>query len=308
MRHAAEYLLFRTAVCVLDAVPMRVAAGLCRWLAWVVQYVLPRRWTRYQVSRENVRRAFGDSLSDAQASRLVYEMWNHLFRMICEIAQAPRKIHLSTYRDIIEFGSHRPTVEAICSGRQVILLGGHFGNWELGMSVLGIWKVPTGIVARQLDNPYLHHWFREYREQTGHRMVLKRGEFDELLTLMERGGNAALLGDQDAGPRGLFVDFFGTPASTFKSLALLAMTYDALICVGSYSRLPDDFANHPWSRFVTNTHAVLDPRDYQQSNAAFAMTQDYAHALEAAIRVSPEQYFWVHRRWKSEPRQKRKAA
>ena len=138
-------------------------------------------------------------------------------------------------------------------------------------------------------------------------MLLKSGDFDEMVALLEKGGNLGLLCDQDAGPRGVFVDFFGSPASTFKSIALLALEYDALIMVGYSIRLPDEFGHHSWSRFEVGCEAVIDPREVQSEDPVGEITRKYTAALEHAIRRAPEQYFWIHRRWKSEPRSKKKS-
>ena len=82
------------------------------------------------------------------------------------------------------------------------------------------------------------------------------------------------------------------------------MEYDALVMVGYARRLPDDFARHRWVRFEVGTEAVLDPRDFTASSALKDLTAAYTAALERAVRKSPEQYFWVHRRWKSQPRKR----
>jgi KDO2-lipid IV(A) lauroyltransferase len=158
-----------------------------------------------------------------------------------------------------------------------------------------------GLVARELDNPYLNRWFLRFRRYTGHRQISKKGGFDTLTALLERRGNVAILADQDAGSNGVFVDFFGRAASTHKSIALLALQYDALICVGCARRLNEMLANG-WPRYELGCEAVIDPRDFAAGDAVRDITQEYTHALERAIRRAPEQYFWVHRRWKSVPR------
>ena len=157
------------------------------------------------------------------------------------------------------------------------------------------------VVARKLDNPYLHKWFFESRQQTGHQMYDKRGGSNEMIELLEAGGNLGLLCDQDAGYRGLFVDFFGRPASTFKSIALMALQYRALIIVGYGLRLPDD-PDARWVRYEIGCEEVIDTLEFDHSRDALkTITQRYTTALERAIRRAPEQYFWVHKRWKSRP-------
>jgi len=150
----------------------------------------------------------------------------------------------------------------------------------------------------------LQRWFAEERQRTGHYLLAKKGDFDEMLTLLQRGGNVGMLCDQDAGSRGLFVDFFGAPASTFKSIALLALEYDALIVVGSAIRLPDDFDRHDWSRFRMQKEAIIDPRAITSKDPVREITQRFTSDLEQSVRRAPDQYFWVHRRWKSEPRKR----
>jgi KDO2-lipid IV(A) lauroyltransferase len=305
IRHRLEFFVFQVFVCVIDCLSVRMTACLAQGLATIIHYGLPRKWTRYAVSRENLIRAFGDRYSESEIDRLVYGMWVHLFRTVAETVQFQRKLHLHSYREIVQFADFTRTNEAICSGRRVLMLGGHFGNWEIGTALFGLWGFPMGIVAREMDNPYLHEWFRKQREATGHRMLLKSGNFDEMTTLLQKGGNLGMLCDQDAGPRGIFVDFFGSPASTFKSIALLALEYDALIMVGYSIRLPDEFGDANWSRFEVGCEAVIDPRKLSTSDPVREITSQFTAALERAIRRAPEQYFWIHRRWKSEPRSRK---
>ena len=123
-----------------------------------------------------------------------------------------------------------------------------------------------------------------------------------MVALLERHGSLAMLGDQDAGSSGLFVDFFGRPASTFKSIALLAMEYKALICVGYARRLENESMPGGWPRFELGCEEVVDPLEYDSAVALREITQRYTAALERVVRRAPEQYFWVHRRWKSVPK------
>ena len=127
-----------------------------------------------------------------------------------------------------------------------------------------------------------------------------------MLDLLKAGGSLALLCDQDAGVRGVFCDFFGRPASTFKSLALLALEHDALIVCGYGRRLPDDFSESRWTRFEIGCEDVIDPRELTSSDPVGEITRRYTAALEKSVRRAPEQYFWVHRRWKTAVGAKRK--
>ena len=303
-RYLLEYLAFRLIVCLVAALPTVWCVRICDGLAWVVHRVLPRKLTRYTVARENLQLAFGERLSDDEIDRTIYRMWVHLFRMVTEIVQMPRKLRLYNCADVIEFRNRDETVRAMCAGRPVIVLSGHFGNWEIANATFGIFGFPAGAVARDLDNPWLHEWFSRFRQGTGGRLISKRGGSEEMLQYMEHRGALGLLADQDAGPRGLFVPFFGRPASTFKSIALLALEYNAVICVGYARRLPDDFDRCRWVRYELGCEEIIDPLQTETADPIREVTERVTAALERAIRRSPEQYFWVHRRWKHQPQQR----
>jgi Kdo2-lipid IVA lauroyltransferase/acyltransferase len=135
-----------------------------------------------------------------------------------------------------------------------------------------------------------------FRGATGQQLYDKNNDYDKIRAAIAAGVRIGIVGDQDAGSRGLFVPFFGRPASTFKSVALLALEYNAAILVFGTARrqaplfydvyledeiLPEDYANH------------RDP--------VRAVTERYTAALERLVRRHPDQYFWLHRRWKSQP-------
>lgn len=312
-RHWLEYLFFRAIVCVVQMLSPRRARDLAEGLAFLFHRVLPRKLTRYPVACDNLRQALGPGASEIEIDDHIRRMWVHLFRVIIEIVQLPRKVRDSNILDIVQYGKGRQACwRAFTSGRPVMMVGGHFGNWEVANTVFGLFGIPMGVVARDLDNPYLHEWFKRFREHTGHRLFSKDGASEQMLPLLARRGHVALLCDQDAGPRGLFVDFFGKPASTFKSIALVALEHHALICVGGAIRLPDDFhrnvtAGAAWSRFELICEEVIDPETVDSPDLVGEITRRYTAALERLIRRAPEQYFWVHRRWKSVPQQRRAA-
>lgn len=302
LRHLAEYLAFRIVVCCVQALSPRMCARLAAALAAFVHYGLPRKLTRFGVARDNIRAAFGARYDDDQIERLIYRMWVSLFRMVTEIILLPRKLRLDNVNRAVAFRNKADVVRALASGRPVILLSGHFGNWEMAVSIFGLFGFRMGLVARELDNPYLNRWFLRFRKFTGHRPISKNGGGGTMMAMLERGGSLAMLGDQDAGASGLFVDYFGRPASTFKSIALLALEYKALICVGYARRLDDAPLAGGWPTFELGCEDVVDPLEFDSADALREITQRYTSALERVVRRAPEQYFWVHRRWKSVPK------
>jgi KDO2-lipid IV(A) lauroyltransferase len=303
LRHRLEFLIFRLIAAPLQMLTARMTARWAELTASFIFHVLPRKITRHKVARENIRIAFGDRYTDQQIDVIIYRMWVHLFRMIAEILQIPRKLHRDSYNDVFVFSKRKDVVRAICSDRPVLVLSGHYGNWEMSVAVLGVFGFHMSVVARALDNPYFDEWFEGFRRHTGHRMVNKKGAFKQMEAVMEEKGNVALLCDQDAGSRGTFAKFFGKDASTFPTIARLAIDHDAFISVGYSRRLPDDFDNQYWVRFELGSEEVVDPRDFSgtREERITAITQQFTSALERAVCLSPEQYFWVHRRWKTQP-------
>ena len=305
LRHLAEYGIFSGVVFLIQALPVAAAERMADTLAWVV-HRLPARLNRRHVAEANLRSAFGDLAAD-ELNRMIIGMWQHLFRMVCEIVQMRRRLRLETSGEILDFRWRNECVQALLSGRRVICLGGHFGNWEISVNALGHFGFPMGVIVRDLDNPWLHRWFQTFRESSGNWMISKNGGGPEVVQSLESCGMVSLLCDQDAGPRGVFVDFFGQQASTFKSIALLALQYDALVVVGGGLRIPRNQSTRTnWVPFLLATETVIDTREFDRPDAMNQLTQRFTSALEDLVRRAPEQYFWVHRRWKSEPRTRRR--
>jgi Kdo2-lipid IVA lauroyltransferase/acyltransferase len=211
----------------------------------------------------------------------------------------PRRYHLHNYKQHIVLREPKRMVELLLSGRPVLFVTGHFGNWEMAGYVLGLLGFRAHAIARPLDNPYLDDFLRSFRERTGQRLLAKHGDFDQMEKILSSGGLLGTLADQDAGPRGLFVDFFGRPASTHKAVALMALEHQVPMIVVGTPRLDGKY--HIWPI------DIIYPEDYEKSpDAVRAITQRFTTGLEHVIRETPEQYFWVHRRWKHAPPERRK--
>jgi KDO2-lipid IV(A) lauroyltransferase len=311
IRYFAEYCLFLSFVFVIRVLPVRLAFAIADAVAWIMVHLVPRRLSRYEVAKENLKQVFGDSKNDTEIDAIIHGMWRHLFRLVCEVIQLPKFLRLENCGNYLDFYRREDCVRALLAGRPVLMLGGHFGNWEVAVNTFGMFGFPMGVVARELDNPWLHAWFRRFRESTGNQLISKSGGGTEIADTLERGGMISLLCDQDAGKSGIFVDFFGKPASTFKSIGLLALQYNALIIVGGAWRLPSkEQTSTDWVRFNLTTEEILDAKNFQGPNGLQELTQEFTSALERLILKAPEQYFWVHRRWKTpaDARRKRKTS
>lgn len=298
----AIYLLVRFFVSVIQALSWSVALGLADTLA-VIAYRLDRR--HRNIAADNLRQAFPERSAD-QIDQLVWASFRHLFTLLIEMVRLPRVIRRSNIYDKLRFQDPSTLEQAFhfrTLGRPIIVITGHFGNWEALSYATGLAGFVAHVIARRLDNPYLDAFLTRFRAATGQTILDKNTDFERIVDVLEKGGHIAALADQDAGPRGEFVTFFGRPASTFKSLALLGIRYDAILLVLGAARVGQCID------YRVYLEDVIDTRDYaRRSDAVHAITQRYTTALEAMIRRHPEQYFWLHRRWKHQPKVTRRLA
>lgn len=296
IRDYAVYLAVRLVVCVLQALSFAAACAVARFLAWVV-YKVDRR--HRLVAIENLQKAFRGKYTDAEIDVMVRGVYRHFLTMLMEIVHLPRRMHYHNWKKFVDVRHADKIVHAMLSGRPLLIVTGHFGNWEMAGYVLGLLGFTTHAIARPLDNPYLDDYLRGFRERTGQKLLAKQGDFDKIESILAGGGVLATLADQDAGQRGLFVDFFGRPASTHKAVALMAIEHNVAMVVAGTPRLH--------GKYVMDVADIILPEDYgRDPDAIKAITQRFTAALEALVRRAPEQYFWVHRRWKHQPMARKK--
>src|SRR5262249_41252255 len=139
-------------------------------------------------------------------------------------------------------------------------------------------------------------FLRQFRERTGQKLLAKRGELDKMQGILDGGGIIATLADQDAGKHGLFVDFFGRPASTHKAIALLALEHNALLVVCGAQKIGEPM------QYAIRVMDIIRPEEYDRDpRAVRSITQRFTLAIENLVRLDPTQYFWLHRRWKHQP-------
>lgn len=288
------YLVVRTLVCVLQALPRKLAYAFGNTLA-LLAYLINKR--HRLVAAENLRHAFPDK-SEREIDRIVRGCYRHFCTMLVEIVLLPRLVTIENYRNRARLVNLIDGVQGLLGTRPLMLVLGHFGNWEFAGYTLGALGFKTYAIARVLDNPYLEQFLKRFRQKTGQTIIAKNDDFERLQNALRAGATVATLADQDAGPRGVFVNFFGRQASAHKAVALMAMEFDALMIVTGTPRIGN--------RYELIGEEVIDPRDYaNRGDAVKAITQRYHTALERLIRRNPEQYFWLHRRWKSRPAEKK---
>jgi Kdo2-lipid IVA lauroyltransferase/acyltransferase len=295
------YLVIRILIAVAQAVRIETGQAIARGIAWLFADVLK---IRQNVAEENLAHAFPDLTAGAR-QRLVRRMWEHLFLLVLEVAHTPRKIHETNWREYVKLTNEDLLVRLLLQARPLLITTAHLGNFEVGGYVLGILGFPTFTVARTLDNPFLDRFVNQFRSRTGQFMIPKNGGYDQIEAVLSNNGTMTFLADQYAGPKGCWIQFFNRPASAHKAIALLCLEHNAVVAVSASTR-----TSHPM-QFHLHNYAMFDPQDQDNASASVKdLTQWYSSRLEELIAKNPEQYWWIHRRWKDtrEPKKKKHQA
>lgn len=250
----------------------------------------------------HLRESFPQQTSDAWFERVARLSFEHLAQLyLVELAMTPRLVTEWTWPRYVELGALGPALRELLSG-PAILVTGHFGNYELLGHTICKLGLPLTALMRPLDNPLINDYLVRTREAGGLSLLFKRGAMEQAPRVLDRGGLVSFIGDQDAGGKSVFVDFFGRPAATYKSIGLLAMLKRVPVIVGSAVRIRRGF------RYRIEVERIIRPEEWEtQTDPLHWITQTFTHALEAAIRRHPEQYLWIHRRWKHTPAKTRRA-
>ncbi len=294
------FLAFRSLMCLIQSTDLQRTERICRLMAFVLAKPLK---LRRRLIHDNLKRVF-PHWPTAAIEQTEERMWFHLLLMVCEIAHAKRKIHRTNWYQHFRIPNRGEILRHVFDSRAKLLVTGHLGNFELAGFVNGVFGLPSTTIARELDNGFLHDYITNFRSTGGQHFLSKNSGAEPVQELLNNGGTLALLADQDAGVRGVWVDFLGHPASCHKALALFTLSSGAPTMVVSNRRL-----NAPL-QFELQWIDRIDPENEADDRLAGveAITNWYNRCLETSIRKYPDQYWWVHRRWREPPARLRKKA
>ncbi len=288
-----QYLALRLFAAFVHMFDVRTNYRTARWIGEIL-WRIDRRHRR--IACEHLRLSFPDWPED-RILRVARKSIYNMAYLAIEVLFTPRLITPNRWRRHIRPKDIGETLRLLVRQETgMILLTGHFGNWEVIGYMMATLGFPTVSVARPLDNPYINEFLMGVRERTGQSILHKKGAMASTSEILQRRGALAFIADQDAGRRGLFVDFFGRPASTYRSIALLARQHNVPIAVGYGKRLSNKF------EFEAGIKRISQPSEWaDQEDEITWITQEFTRELEEIVREAPEQYLWVHRRWKHRP-------
>jgi KDO2-lipid IV(A) lauroyltransferase len=288
--HRVEYALARTLETAVSALPERAADGVGRRVGRAVYGLGIRR----KVAEENLRLAFperGEAWIHATA-RAAYE---HLGREAAAILRLSRLDRRAIVDRTVPVGWDAME-DALALGRGVMLVTGHYGNWEIAAATVASRGVPIAAIVRRQGNLLVDERLNQLRARLGVEIVTQRDAPSRVPRLLRKNAVIGIVGDQDARRAGVFVPFFGRPASTHRGPALFALKLGAAVFSCVARRLPG-----PTVRYEVAGQNVPVPRTGDLEADVTALTAELAARLEGEIRKAPEQYFWFHRRWKTQP-------
>jgi KDO2-lipid IV(A) lauroyltransferase len=243
----------------------------------------------------NLRLAFPE-WTDAQRQDLIRKMVRNLGRMAAEFARLP-KLTKENVAELVVLDGHENFLAGQARGKGVLYLTGHIGGWELSSFAHALFGYPLHYMARPLDNKRLDALVNRYRCASGNRPIFKNESARTMLKILKDAGTIGILADQNTLPaEGVFVDFFGKSACTTTGIARVALHTDAAVVPG--------FAY--WDESIRKYRLRFEPpvelvRTGDAERDVFENTQRCAKVIEQIIRKYPDQWVWVHARWKTRP-------
>ena len=260
-------------------------------------------WKHYHRGRqralENLRASF-----PGQSEEWIWQTGRRSFEQIVmltiDVLFTPRLVKKYNWREYSRYKNAEHAKWLMQERKGLLMVTGHYSNFEITGYLMGLFGFDLYSIARPLDNRFLNRFLYGVRERRGQKIIDKKGAADLMPEIVARGSTLGFIADQDAGKKGVFVDFFGRKASTYKSIGLVALTYNLPIVVGYSRRVGNRFF------FEIGVTRIIFPQEWTDKNDPLKwITAEYTRAIEAFVREDPTQYWWLHRRWKSRPKEER---
>ena len=292
MRYRLEYAVAWFFIKLIGLMPRPLARAFGIALGRVV-YLFHVKLRR--VGERNLQLAFPEK-SAQERTRILKGVFTSLGRQLAEVCLFPTYTR-DNVSEVVVYDGFGNFEQALQRGKGVLFLTAHLGGWELSAFAHSLYGHPLHVLMRSLDNPYMDQLTREYRTLHGNRMLDKDENVRGLLAAMRGGETAGVLMDTNmTPPQGVFVKFFGIDACTASGVARIAMRTDATVVPGFTV----------WDSQLGKYRLLFDPaltliRTGDEEADIVSNTQLFTSVIEGKIRQYPDQWLWVHRRWKTRP-------
>lgn len=289
---ALAYLFLRYIIAALDIFTYDFARRVGKLIGRIM-YVLDAKHRRIAV--KNIQRAEGMPRSDRDVHRLVRRVYEHFAVGAIETLLIPRMVSRGDLDRFVKLENFHLLDEALAKGRGAIVVLAHMGNWEVSGLAVSLKGYDLSSIARPIENPFLDAYVNRLRRSTGQVIIPKHRAVRSMAESLKSNKILAILADQNARKNGVFVPFFGRPASTVRSPALMALKYGApILAVNLFRSGRNEYR-------CVMTPEIPIPKAGEREKVIEKITADVTARLEGFIRAHPEQWMWLHARWKTKP-------
>ena len=275
-------------------IPERIALSFGLFFGWILHRIVR---FRYNIIRKQLDVAYGKTMTKNEIQRLIKKVYRHLGLMVIEILRLPGISQKEVTRKIIFHGDDIAK-KAIAKGKGVIVLTGHIGNWEMVGPAWSQKGYRLYAIGKEMKSHIGNVFIKLIRDDNGVTTIPRRNSLKDIIQLLAKNEVIVVMIDQNMkASEGVFVDFFGQQACTLPGLAVLAARTDAAI-LPIYCYRDDDLKHH---------HTVVLPEveyehKYDKARANIIHnTARFSKVLESIISEHPEQWLWIHKRWKTRP-------
>jgi Kdo2-lipid IVA lauroyltransferase/acyltransferase len=293
MKERLQYVVAWTLIKTLGVLPRGIARSMAAVGVRLLLLALPKL---KKTAEFNLRLAFPE-WTDAQRRSTLAKMTRNLGWMAAEFARMPSYTK-ENIASVVVLDGHENFLAGHSRGKGVLYLTGHIGAWELSSFAHALYGFPLHYMARPLDNKPLDAMVNQYRGLSGNKPIFKNESARVMLRILKEAGTVGILADQNTMPgEGVFVDFFGTPACTTTGIARVALHTDAAVVPG-YVFWDENLRKYRL-RFEPPVELV---RTGDGERDIVENTQRFAKVIEEIVRKYPEQWVWIHARWKARPK------
>jgi KDO2-lipid IV(A) lauroyltransferase len=285
-----EYFLVRSISFVIRSLPLNVGLWLGRLLGSLIFYVIP---IRKSVAIENLTRAFPEK-SPQEIKGIAYRTYLNFGQNIIEFMRFPSTT-AERLAELVTFAN--PELFSVGAGRGTVCISGHFGNWEIMGAAICALGHPMAAIARKQRNRLVDKIINQNRASVGIETIQLGMAIRGVIRALRQNKFVAMLGDQDAHDEGVFIDFLGRPSSTAPGPAIFALKTGAPMLFGAAVR--EKGGKHTVYLKKIDTEGLDRPT---KENIRI-LTQRHSNALEESIRRWPDHWFWMHKRWKTRPKE-----
>ena len=286
------YVLLRYVIATLEMFSYDLARRVGKLIGRIM-YALDAKHRRIAV--KNIERAEGMPKKTREIHRLVRRVYEHFAVGAIETLLIPRMISRGDLDRVVKMENFHILDEALAKGRGVIVVLAHMGNWEVSGLAVSRKGYDLSSIARPIENPFLDAYVNRLRRSTGQEIIPKHRAVRSMAESLRSNKILAILADQNARKNGIFVPFFGRPASTVRSPALMALKYGSpIIAAHTYRSGRNEYR-------IVLTPPIPIPAGGDREKVIEKITADVTARLEEFIRQHPEQWMWLHARWKTKP-------